>query len=514
LEAIAQPLEHIRVMFIDDDEAVRESISELLTLKGWCVDTFCSAEDALCAIRPGAYDVVLSDVNMSGLSGMHFLQAAREQAPELPVVIVTGYPSIDMAVEAMKVGAVDFLAKPFKIDELEMVVRKAVGNAALSNGQAQGPESRIRIVGKMPEVARKRLEDKVKELSILHTISESLDDVADKQDIFRKSMEMARIITNADRAFILMVDGESGRLQVKASAGFDVDISAKTFSVAEEPFRSVIRSKTYSYQSAIGGDGTVLTGHSTAGSRRPVLLAPMLINREVVVILGIVYKDNSSELTGDELSLILNLTAKASLKLENLALSENVFSSIIGAINSLINALDARDTYTKDHSHRVTRYALTIARELGCSQDVVDSIGFAGPLHDIGKIGIRDEILLKMGVFTADEREIMMSHVVRGEEILRPLNLHDSEKAVVLYHHEKWDGSGYPNRLAHQHIPISARIFSVADTFDAMTSTRPYRKALSLDVAREEIVRCAGSQFDPEVVDAFLNSEILKGGLS
>ena len=105
----------------------------------------------------------------------------------------------------------------------------------------------------------------------------------------------------------------------------------------------------------------------------------------------------------------------------------------------------------------------------------------------------------------------MKSHVVRGEEILRPLNLLASERAVVLYHHERWDGGGYPKGLCGQDIPVVARIFSVADTFDAMTSTRPYRQALSLDVAKEEIIKCRGSQFDPAVVDAFITSEILKG---
>ena len=148
---------------------------------------------------------------------------------------------------------------------------------------------------------------------------------------------------------------------------------------------------------------------------------------------------------------------------------------------------------------------------MGCGQEVIDSINFAGPLHDIGKIGVRDEILLKKSGFTGEEREIMKSHVVRGEEILRPLNLLASERAVVLYHHERWDGGGYPKGLCGQDIPVVARIFSVADTFDAMTSTRPYRQALSLDVAKAEIIKCRGSQFDPAVVDAFITSEILKG---
>ncbi|MFQ5736849.1 MAG: HD domain-containing phosphohydrolase [Thermodesulfobacteriota bacterium] len=512
MQAAARTIEQIKVMFIDDDDYVRDAISELLGLKGWVVDAYGDAEEALVALKGGGYDVVLADINMPGLNGMNFLLLAREQAPQVPVVMVTGYPSIDLAVEAMKIGAVDFIAKPFKMEELEIVVRKAVSGARVSGQKSPGPEGRLRVIGKLPEVARRRLEDKIKELSILHTISETLDDVNEKQEIFRKTMDLAQIITDADRAFILMVNKDDERLVVRASSGYKSDITGKSFSIHAEPFKGVIKNRSYSYIMAQGPElAPLMCCNSGPAGRVQMMLAPMLINKEVVVMLGLTCMENSKDISSDMLSLVLNLTAKASLKLENIALSENIFSSIIGTLNSLINALDARDTYTKDHSHRVTQYALTIARQLGCSQEVIDSISFAGPLHDIGKIGVRDEILLKKGVFTTDEREIMKSHVVRGEEILRPLNLLSSEKAVVLYHHEKWDGSGYPNGLAKQKIPVVARIFSVADTFDAMTSTRPYRKALSPDVARDEIIRCVGTQFDPEVVDAFLESEILKG---
>ncbi|MBI5469304.1 MAG: response regulator [Deltaproteobacteria bacterium] len=512
MEAAAATIEHIRVMLVDDDDSVREAIAEILERKGWIVGSFDRAEDAVAALGHESYDVVLADINMPGISGMEFLHLSKEVAPDTPVVIITGYPSIDLAVEAMKVGAVDFLSKPFKVEELEITVRKAVNGAKAVKSETPSQMSRSRVVGSMPEDARRRLEEKIKELSILHTISETLDEVHEKDEIFRKTMDIAQIIADSDRAFIMVVEQDHGELVVRAASGYDNTglIVGKRFPFDEEPFSGVIRNRCYSYLYIDAAEMEVLTGIPHR-DRRPLFLAPLVINREVVVILGLLGRGTAKELKNDVLSLLLNLTAKASLKLENLALSENIFSNIIGALNSLINALDARDTYTKEHSNRVTQYALDIARALHSHQDVLDSISFAGPLHDIGKIGVRDEILLKRGHFTADEREIMKSHVVRGEEILRPLNLLSSEKSVVLYHHERWDGGGYPTGLAGHSIPIVARIFSVADTFDAMTSTRPYRQALSFDVARDEIVRCKGTQFDPEIVEAFLESGIMKG---
>ncbi|CAG1065576.1 Cyclic di-GMP phosphodiesterase [uncultured bacterium] len=504
MQAAVLPIENLRIMLVDDDENVREALTEILSRRGWLVEDFSTAESAIAALKRQHYGVILADVNMPGLSGMDFLHLARESAPDVPVVMITGYPSIDLAVESIKFGAVDFLQKPFKAEELEIVIRKAAGNAV----RTSKPGDKTRAIGTLPEMARKRLEDKIKELSILHTISESLDEVSEKDDIFRKTMDIAQIIADSDMAFIMVVEHDNGKLVVRASSGYDSqEMAGAGFSLSEEPFRGVLDKRCYSYYMAKGGS----LGGLVPDGPRPVLLAPMIINREAVVILGLVGRPGGAEISGDALTLVLNLTAKASLKLENIALSENIFSSIIGALNSLINALDARDTYTRDHSHRVTRYAVEIAKAMECPQEVVDSISFAGPLHDIGKIGVRDEILLKKGGFTDEEREIMKTHVVRGEEILRPLNLLVSEKAVVLYHHERWDGGGYPKGLAGCEIPLVARIFSVADTFDAMTSTRPYRQALSLEVAKEEIVRCRGTQFDPEVVDAFIVSELLKG---
>lgn len=508
MQSGAAVIEQIVVMVIDDDDSVREVVSEILSRKGWKVDAFNNAEAGISALGKRPYDVVLADINMPGLSGMSFLSLAKEAAPEVPVVMVTGYPSIDMAVEAMKVGAVDFLAKPFKAEELEIIVRKAAGEAKAARAELTAGHK-----APVPEAARRRLEDKIKELSILHTISETLDEVNDKDSIFRKTMDIAQIIADADKAFIMVVEQESKNLVIRAASGYeDAPIEGRNFSLKDEPFKSVVRNKCYSHLLVEGRLLEPLAStEAVPGGRRSLLLAPLLMNREVVFILGLAGKGISGDITNDALSLLLNLTAKASLKLENIALSENIFSSIIGALNSLINAVDARDTYTKDHSSRVTQYAIKIAKSLGCEQEILDSISFAGPLHDIGKIGVRDEILLKKSLLTIDEREIMKSHVTMGLEILKPLNLLTSEKAVVLFHHERWDGAGYPNGLSGGNIPVVARIFSVADTFDAITSSRPYRDALSLEIAREEIIRCSGTQFDPDVVKAFLESGILKG---
>ena len=500
--------EDLRVMLIDDDESVRDVLTESLNMRGLRVSAFPNAEGAIEELLKASagYDVLVTDISMPGIGGMEFLQRAREAAPGIPVVMITGYPSIDTAVEAMKLGAADFLMKPFKTDDLEITLRKAVSKAVSSAQLIVKPGKGVLMT---PESARKRLEEKIQELSILHTITETLDEATRKDDIFTKTMDIARIISEAERAFIMVVELQRGDAVVQAASGHEDGLTGKRFRLDGEPFRSVINNRCYSHILVEEGPAEELAG-GVPGGRKALLLVPMLINKEVVAILGLSGWDEGNEFSEDTMALLLNLAAKSSLKLENMALTENIFSSIIGAINSLINALDARDTYTKDHSSRVTHYALEIARAMGCPQEVIDSISFAGPLHDIGKIAVRDDVLLKKGYLTPDERELVKTHVLRGEEILRPLNLLDNEKEVVLYHHERYDGTGYPNGLDAHKIPIVARIFSVADTFDAMTSTRPYRQALSHEIAREEIIKCSGTQFDPDIVQAFLKCAFLK----
>ncbi|MBA4383947.1 MAG: hypothetical protein C0410_04370 [Anaerolinea sp.] len=173
-------------------------------------------------------------------------------------------------------------------------------------------------------------------------------------------------------------------------------------------------------------------------------------------------------------------------------------------LRSLVKALDTRDSETGGHSERVTLIALSIAQQLNLDEKQIQQIHWGALLHDVGKIGIPDNILRKPGKLTDEEWEIMRSHPQTGYEMLKGIPFLCPALDVVLHHHERYDGAGYPSGLAGMDIPLSARIFAIADTFDAMTNDRPYRKAFSRDEAIAEINRCINKQFDPIVVDAFL----------
>ena len=176
----------------------------------------------------------------------------------------------------------------------------------------------------------------------------------------------------------------------------------------------------------------------------------------------------------------------------------------LNTIKTLAVAIEAKDYYTRGHSDRVTRYAVDIAQEMGLPRKEIRVIQQAGILHDLGKLGVDDAILRKPDKLTDEEYNLVKKHPELGEHMLMPLKFLKDEKPIVRHHHERFDGKGYPDGLKEEAIPLGARIIAVADTFDAMTSDRPYRPIYPMDKAVEEIQRCSGTQFDPSVVEAFL----------
>jgi len=173
---------------------------------------------------------------------------------------------------------------------------------------------------------------------------------------------------------------------------------------------------------------------------------------------------------------------------------------------TLVSLIDLRDRYTGSHSSRVATYSRSIAVHLGLNDNEIDSVVLAASLHDIGKIGVPDHVLLKQGKLTDEEFFWIKRHPEYGWMALRNVEGFEQESLMVLHHHERLDGYGYPAGLQGNQIPLGSRIISVADSYDALTTDRPYRKARSKEAALEEIIRCRGVQFDPAVVTAFCDS--------
>jgi ribonuclease P protein subunit RPR2 len=188
---------------------------------------------------------------------------------------------------------------------------------------------------------------------------------------------------------------------------------------------------------------------------------------------------------------------------EERARSAQLRASYITTVRALANAVEARDAYTGKHAERVAAYGLALARAMGSQLADDPEIEFGFLLHDIGKVAVPDAILYKPEPLTEPERHLMERHTVIGVQILRGVDFLGEAKSVVRSHHERWDGKGYPDGLGGEEIPLAARVFAVADTLDALTTDRPYRPASPLARAKEIIASQGGTQFDPEVTEAF-----------
>lgn len=239
-----------------------------------------------------------------------------------------------------------------------------------------------------------------------------------------------------------------------------------------------------------------------------IMCAPLIVSSEVMGTLTLFDKmvtGQPQQIAFDEedLKLFLILTQQTAISLENAILFEEVNELFLNSIKSLAETIDAKDPYTHGHSERVTANVLAIVDEMQIPEDQKKDIMVGAILHDIGKVGIKDAILSKPAQLTAEEKIIFDQHSEIGSKIMSPIKQLEDIIPLIRHHHENYDGTGYPDGLKAGHIPLGARIISVADTFDAMTSNRPYRKALSEETAKQEISKLAAKQFDPQVVEAF-----------
>jgi len=327
-----------RILIVDDELEITEILADLLSTEYDCQKAG-SAEQALARLQASEFQLVISDITMPGMTGLEMIPHIKELCPNTVVVMISGMQTVESAIGALRVGAFDYLMKPFDLRQVEAVVKRALEHYDLVT-------------------AKQRYENHLEEL------------------VEQRTAELDR-----------------------------------TLDSLEDAYRSTLK--------------------------------------------------------------------------------------------ALTTALETRDQETHGHSERVVTYSLRLGREYGLSRDEMKALEFGSLLHDIGKIGVPDSILRKPGKLTEEEWVLMREHPMHGQQILRGIEFLQGAARVVAQHHEKWDGSGYPLGVRESEIDVCARIFAVADAFDAITSDRVYRRGKSYEAAAQELDDWAGRQFDPKVVEAF-----------
>ncbi len=231
---------------------------------------------------------------------------------------------------------------------------------------------------------------------------------------------------------------------------------------------------------------------------------PLIRDKRQLGILLAIDKNDHSEFTSIDLKLLNNVSSQCSIFMENVSLYQDMQGLFMGVLHALTRSIDAKDAYTRGHSQRVAELSRALAQKVGLPEEQCERIYLSGLLHDVGKIGVPEAVLTKPGRLTDAEFDAIKKHPVIGAQILGNIKQLQDIIPGVLYHHERWDGLGYPYNLTSENIPLMGRIICVADSFDAMSSTRTYRPALPMDTVLNEIMRCAGKQFDPALAKVFV----------
>lgn len=352
-----------------------------------------------------------------------------------------------------------------------------------------------------------RNEQKIVELTTLQRVGQTINSTLDLSSVLGHVLDQIIAIFEADMGSIMLWDEREECLRIMEQRGLDPGYAEQIRFGAGEGVAGLV------FQL---GRGTLIAdsskdphykkfGGAVEARAKTLLCVPVFIKGRPVGVLSCERTlDHTGPFSVENLDLMTTISTQASVAIENANLYNDLLNLYLHTIQSLAAAIDAKDSYTHGHSRRVMKYAVAIAREMGLDETELHTLRHTALLHDIGKIGISESILQKPGKLTDEEFHFIQGHPVMGAHILESIEFLREVRMQMKHHHEKFDGKGYPDGLKGDQIPRGARIISVADTYDAMTSTRPYRKGLAHEVALEEIKRCSGTQFDPAVVDAFV----------
>jgi putative nucleotidyltransferase with HDIG domain len=496
----------MKILIVEDDTLLGECLHDfLLDLSHERVQVCVTASEAYGAIQKEQFDCVFVDLRLPDIDGLRLLDRIRATDPVLPVVMMSGYPTMESAIEAMRKGACDFLAKPFTFSDLALTLERVTRERELllKNLSLQ-LES---IAGKRAEKLNQELQEKIREQSKLFDIFREIEAIGSSESLYPRIVSVASRLTAALRTGFFILSGDPNSLLLISDEGFSEDQQAERFYRVRQDWMDKLRDPDIAHLMI---DRTALEHDPKFGglleNEGVVACWPFRIRGQFFGLLMTHHNGESQALSESDVNLVDLLVKKAALTIENIALYENLVSNFYGILKSLVSALEAKDPYTRSHSERVTRYAIAIARQMSCSETQIESLRTVGFLHDIGKIGIADRILNKPAALTPEEYELIKRHPVIGESIVLELGLNREQRSIIRHHHERWDGLGYPDGLAKEEVPLLARIVSVADAFDSMTSLRAYRASMSRADAIKELRVNVGKQFDQRVVMAFLES--------
>ena len=354
----------------------------------------------------------------------------------------------------------------------------------------------------MPE-AGTQLTRQNQELTIFHDVAKALTSSLDLDSILQTIMEKMAEYFRPDTWSLLMVDEAREELYFAIAVGDKAEALKNVRLKVGEGIAGWVAQHRKSLL-LIDGAGTAFDSELKEQGVKSALSVPLIAKDRMIGVLNIDRSLSSTQFSQPNLSVVASFAGQLAMAIDNARVYSDLEGHFLGTITALAAAVDAKDPYTFGHSSGVTDHTIAIAEGLGLTEHEKETLRKAAILHDIGKIGIPGSILNKPDKLTREEFETMAQHTIIGERIISRIDYLVPIARTIRSAHERWDGAGYPDGFAGEDIPLAARILLVCDAFDAMTTDRPYRKALPTDTALAELSANAGTQFDPRVVDVFL----------
>jgi putative nucleotidyltransferase with HDIG domain len=359
---------------------------------------------------------------------------------------------------------------------------------------------RLALTERKLSLALQKLDTRSRELSAIQRLSETIGSERQINRLCEKTCEEICRTLGAAAASILLHDGITGDLVTAASSGLAAIVGLYPRVKAGDGLLWQVISSGKPLHLPGSAASMIFTG---ALASQAGIAVPIRISQKTIGVIYAFGKPDGHEFTAKERDLLIGIANHAAIALDNATLYHDLENLFVGIAWSFAAALDAKSPWTAGHSKRVTQYAVAIAEELNEGPEFLDSVQTCGLLHDIGKIAIPEKILDKPGAITRQEHKTICEHATQGAKILEHIDTFQPLLPGIRHHHERWDGRGFPDRLQKENIPLLARVLAVADAYDAMTSDRPYRGRRTRAEAVCEIERCAGTQFDPRIVEAF-----------
>jgi putative nucleotidyltransferase with HDIG domain len=519
--------EEARILVVDDEPEVVTLLADSLQEAdpSWRVETETDPQRALERLAEEDFDCLITDLVMPAVGGLRLASKARSLDQNLALIAITGCGTLERSIEAMRLGFSDFLEKPFDLQE----VRHAVSRSLRQRRQKEARDSRFAELAQAKtlleteqaqlaqklEVAshdlvlsNKRMARRMDGVAVAADVARTLMGVIELEDLLGLSAEIIgdRIACQTSTLALYETRENAVGLMVRANPETD---DPPALSWLRTPIETGVMCRAAQTEKSIHVEdiatSALLDSQETELWPEGRLLVVPVARQGLTVGLAVLHRlSHEPDFAADDVKHLTELAAVMAPAIQTAKLHHRQRCRIYASLERISDAVESRDGYLKGHSVRVQAYAMPIATSLELHQSQIGAVQIAARLHDIGRITFPESAVNHPGPLTDEQWAIVRKHPDAGAEFLSPLEFLGEVGDIIRSHHESYDGTGYPNRKAGEEIPVVSRVIALADAFDAMTSPRPHRGALTIDEARKQIRQLAGQQFDPQAAQAFL----------